>query len=182
MKIFTGEEVMKTNIIKLLLCLLSFTVVLGISVAEVYATSIVFRSPIVLGALDKRSIQKIMRSHEGEIRHCYEMALIDDKTLTGKMSVRFVILSNNGLVEEVEIAESTLGNPEVEQCVVDHIGKWKFYSIFTNGREIKFQVEYTYDFVSNYKPPTIMDHIRLILNEDDMEIEYLEELPAQSED
>ena len=43
-------------------------------------------------------------------------------------------------------------------------------------------VTYTYNFVSDYKPPTFLERIKLILNEDDMKIEYFDVQPATQED
>ena len=45
----------------------------------------------------------------------------------------------------------------------------------------RFVVEYPYDFVSDYKPPTVLEHIQLIFNEDDMKIEYFDVPPSQEE-
>ncbi len=106
----------------------------------------------------------------------YEMALLKDKTLSGKVTTMFTILSN-GVVEKAEITESTLNNAEIEQCVVDQIETWEFYSIKTRGDGEKTIVEYPYVFVSNYKPPTILEHVRVILNEDDM---IIEDMPTES--
>ena len=168
---------MNNNILKVILGLLSFVIAFSYSIPEVSALSI-------SGRIDKRLYQKIIRLHENEIRHCYETELMKDKTLQGKVVTVFVILPN-GYVEKAEIKESTLNNKEVEQCVVEHIKTWIFpttyYRAYDELHHIKTEVEYPYEFVSNYKPPTILEHVRVIMNEDDMKVEYFD-IPPSPED
>ena len=52
-----------------------------------------------------------------------------------------------------------------------------FYRNETDNIEedkIKDSLFKSYTFVSNYKQPTILEHVRLIMNEDDMRMEYYE--------
>ena len=160
---------MKNYIIKSIACLLSFGIAFGIALPKSSALSRI----IVIGSLDKRMVQKVVRLHENEIRHCYELALQKDKTLQGMVKTKFTIL-DNGAVEKAWIEESTLNNPEVEQCIVDKIDNWEFYGVNSYNTKTKTIVEYPYIFVSNYKPPTILEHVKLIMNEDDMRMEYYE--------
>ncbi|MBQ9395274.1 MAG: hypothetical protein IJU23_07125, partial [Proteobacteria bacterium] len=69
---------MRNNILKSILCLLSFCIAFGIALPKASACYI-----YVTGWLDKRMVQKVVRLHENEIRHCYETALQKDKTLQG---------------------------------------------------------------------------------------------------
>ncbi len=166
------KKSMKKQATRTILCFLAFGLVSGISVPKVSALTIA-------GSIDKRQIQRVIRLHENEIRHCYNVALLKDKKLTGKVTTTFLI-NPDGTVDKALIAESTLNNPEVEQCIVDRIEKWVFYKIRTNW-DNKMIVTYTYYFVSDYKPPTFLEHIKLILNEDDMKIEYFDVQPAPQE-
>ena len=169
------KKSMKKQATRTILCFLAFGLLLSISVPKVSALTIA-------GCIDKRQFQRVIRLHENEIRHCYNVALLKDKKLTGRVKTMFLV-NPDGIVEKALIAESTLNNPEVEQCIVDHIEKWVFYkyenSRYCNNKTI---VTYTYNFVSNYKPPTFLEHIKLILNEDDMKIEYFDVQPAPQED
>ena len=166
------KKSMKKQATRTILFFLAFGLVSGISVPKVSALTIA-------GSIDKRQIQRVIRLHENEIRHCYNVALLKDKKLTGKVTTTFLI-NPDGTVDKALIAESTLNNPEVEQCIVDRIEKWVFYKIRTNW-DNKMIVTYTYNFVSDYKPPTFLEHIKLILNEDDMKIEYFDVQPAPQE-
>ena len=166
------KKSMKKQATRTILFFLAFGLVSGISVPKVSALTIA-------GSIDKRQIQRVIRLHENEIRHCYNVALLKDKKLTGKVTTTFLI-NPDGTVDKALIAESTLNNPEVERCIVDRIEKWVFYKIRTNW-DNKMIVTYTYNFVSDYKPPTFPEHIKLILNEDDMKIEYFDVQPAPQE-
>ena len=177
------EATMKKMITKAIHCLLLFWIMLGVTVSNATATIIPTIIPRIVGYLDKRMVQRIVRLHENEIRYCYETALRKDKTLQGMMVTTFVIL-RDGSVEKALIKESTINNHEVEQCVIDHIEEWKFYAVSTNNSaisDIETIVEYPFVFVSNYKPPTILEHIRLILDPDDMKVEYYD-TPLSPED
>ena len=160
---------MKKIIINTLLCILSFGMLLAGPVSNVSALSL-------SGRIDKRLIQKVVRAHENEIRHCYDMALLKDKKLTGRIMTQFVILPD-GKVERAAIveSESTLNNPEVEKCIIEHIEQWVFYS---NDGYSKLLVNYPFEFLSDYKPPVNLEHTRVILNEDDMIVEYFDVPPS----
>ena len=165
---------MKRNAItRLILCFLSFAILSGVSISKGYALSYLDRC----GYLSMRIIHKIIKQHEGEIRYCYEKALLKDKTLTGKVTTIFVI--KDGKVLQTFIKESTLKNREVEQCMKEHIQSWTFPRARSSCSF--YQVEYPYEFVSNYKPPTVLEHLRVILNEDDMIITYIDEPHSQQD-
>ncbi len=165
---------MRHNILKSILCLFSFGIAFGFSMPDASALTI-------SGSVDKRIYRKIIRLHENEIRHCYETELQKDKSLHGNVVTVFIVRPN-GHVEKALIKESTLNNKEVEQCVVEHIKTWLFPTsnnrAYEEAHNIKTQVEYPYEFVSNYKPPTILEHISVILNEEDMKIEYYDVPPS----
>ena len=166
---------MKNHIIRTILCILSFCIAFGIPQSEAMALSFIFKPPIIVGSLNKRLVQHIVRLHQKEIRHCYEVSLLKDKTLNGSVTTQFIILPD-GSVESARVIDSTLNNPELEQCMIDHIKNWKFYAI-PNFDGITV-VNYPFTFVSNYKQPKVLEHTTIILNADEMKIEYYEAEPA----
>ena len=168
---------MNLKILKIILCILSIGFTFGIYIPK----ALTCESFFITGYLDKRVVQKNVRKHEPEIRHCYETALLKNKTLEGNIMTSFTILAN-GSVEKAKITHSTLNNPELEQCIIDRIENWQFPSVNTDGDDSKTLVEYPFVFVSNYKPPKILEHIRVILNEDDMIIEDVEMPPSTPAD
>ena len=68
--------------------------------------------PIVAGGLSKEIIRRVIRRHRKEYRYCYERELQTKRDLNGKIKVKFVI-SGQGKVIAAQIAESTMGNPNV---------------------------------------------------------------------
>ncbi len=72
--------------------------------------------PIILGALDKSLIDRVVKSHLAQIRYCYQRELAKNPKLFGKIVVKFVI-SKDGSVSSATTKSSTMKNPIVEQCV-----------------------------------------------------------------
>ncbi len=79
---------------------------------------------IVLGALDKGLIDAVVKRNSSQIRYCYQRELTKDPTLSGKVTVKFVI-AKDGAVSSAVTKVSTLDNRAVESCI--------------NGRFMRFQ-------------------------------------------
>jgi len=75
--------------------------------------------------LPRDLVAKVIRAHFNEIKYCYERELQHAPELAGKVSVQFVI-GGTGEVLEAQIAESTLSNSAVEQCMLDRVKRWRF--------------------------------------------------------
>lgn len=75
--------------------------------------------------LDKALIRRYIREHTSQIRYCYERVLQNTPGLHGKVGVEFVI-GSQGRVTKAKIGESTLGNVQVEQCIVGKVAGWRF--------------------------------------------------------
>lgn len=74
-------------------------------------------TPTVSGRLPPQVIQRIVRQNHGRFRLCYEKGLGSNPSLSGRVSVRFVI-GRNGAVSNVANAGATLASSEVVNCVV----------------------------------------------------------------
>lgn len=96
------------------------------------------------GGLDKAVIARVVRSHLGQIKHCYERQLLVDPNLFGKVVARWVI-DPNGRVDMSSVKKSTMGNRNVENCVVSKIKGWKFPKPKGGGKVI---VSYPFLFKS----------------------------------
>lgn len=81
--------------------------------------------PIVLGALDKSIIDRIVKQSLPQIRYCYEKELSKNPNLKGKLVIKFTI-SKDGSVAEASPKSSTLGNPIVENCVAQRFLRMRF--------------------------------------------------------
>jgi hypothetical protein len=69
------------------------------------------------GHLEPSVIQAAVRESYGEVRRCYELGLAKDKTLTGRVIVRFVITPDGKVIDAVD-ADSELRDPDVVTCIV----------------------------------------------------------------
>jgi TonB family protein len=94
----------------------------GKKVSDIGITS---SEPEVMGSLDKDLIRQVIRSHRDQIRYCYETQLARFPKLAGKVAVKFVI-SAAGTVASSTVAQSTVGNQELEVCVAGRVRTWVF--------------------------------------------------------
>jgi outer membrane biosynthesis protein TonB len=81
--------------------------------------------PIILGALDKSIIDRIVKQNLPQIRYCYQKELNKNPKLFGKLVVKFVI-AKDGSVSSASTKASTLKNPIVEQCVNARFRRMRF--------------------------------------------------------
>ena len=79
------------------------------------------------GGLSKEAIQRVVRLHHNNIKHCYERALRSSPDLNGRVTVSFTV-APQGYVQGVSIAADTLGEGSVAQCIEGVIGRLSFPS------------------------------------------------------
>ena len=79
----------------------------------------------VVGGLDKDVIMKVIKRHQNEIKFCYEQELQKNPQLGGKVAVAWTI-DPAGAVSDANVSESSIGNANVESCIVQRIRRWKF--------------------------------------------------------
>ena len=72
------------------------------------------------GALSHEVIRRVIRANINQVRACYEDALRLAPSLTGRVTVQFVI-GPDGRVTASAASESTLGNGRAERCVADAV-------------------------------------------------------------
>ncbi|NOZ85026.1 MAG: TonB family protein [Deltaproteobacteria bacterium] len=80
---------------------------------------------IIMGALDRSIIKRVIRSHRAQIKYCYDRELVRTKGLFGKIVVQFTI-QPSGRVSQASVAQTTMHNRNVENCVVTRIKTWRF--------------------------------------------------------
>jgi TonB family protein len=103
------------------------------------------------GPLDGRTIDRVVRRQEGDIRACYDIGLSRDAGLAGTMRLDFTI-EPSGATTAATVSESTLEHPQVEQCIVDIVSRWRFPS-----SDVKTDVGYPLAFAPEEDldaPPT----------------------------
>jgi hypothetical protein len=94
------------------------------------------------GSLDRKVIKDVIGEHHREVRGCYEVELVRQPDLAGRVLSQFTI-SNTGNVVDVVLRESTVGNPAIEECLRNHLLTWKFPKPHGGG---SVDVVYAFDF------------------------------------
>ncbi|HUP57463.1 MAG TPA: TonB family protein, partial [Bdellovibrionota bacterium] len=79
----------------------------------------------VAEGLTKDQVGAVIHRHMSEIRYCYEAAMIRSPDVEGKLAVKFVI-GGAGSVKTAGVAQSSLGDPKLDDCVMQRLTRWKF--------------------------------------------------------
>ncbi|MCA9524466.1 MAG: TonB family protein [Myxococcales bacterium] len=82
-------------------------------------------TPMTIGDLPKEVIRRIMRKNYNAFRYCYEQELTRKVNLKGKIALKFTI-DPTGRVISSGIAQSTMSNRNVEQCLVKAVRRIRF--------------------------------------------------------
>jgi hypothetical protein len=114
---------------------------LGLGKIKKKRQMISLETPVVMGALAKELIQKVINRNKAQIRYCYETELQRNQNLEGRIAMSWII-GGNGSVMKVSVRESTMGAPAVERCIAGKIKHWKFPQPSGGG-----QVQVNYPFV-----------------------------------
>ncbi len=81
--------------------------------------------PIILGALDKSVIDRVIKQHSAQIRYCYQKELNKDPELSGKVVIKFTIAAD-GTVSSAETNSTTMNNATVEDCICNRFLRFAF--------------------------------------------------------
>ena len=98
-------------------------------------------TPVVMGALPKEAIQKVIDQNKAQVRYCYEIELQRNQNLEGRIMMTWVIAAT-GSVAKVKVHDSTMKHPGVERCIAAKIKTWQFPAPSGGGI-----VEVNYPFV-----------------------------------
>jgi Ca-activated chloride channel homolog len=83
----------------------------------------------VKGSLERVVIQRIVRAHINEVRHCYNQGLALDPSLTGRVLIEFAIGALGKVAVSVvasnDLAEGKAG-AQVGQCMAAAVKRWTF--------------------------------------------------------
>ena len=79
----------------------------------------------VKGSLSKEAIRRVIHRNLPQVRFCYEQGLNARPDMAGRIAIQFMI-SPSGVVQHSAVAQSTLGNPRVDQCVAAAVRRWTF--------------------------------------------------------
>jgi len=91
--------------------------------------------PMILGAMTRRDIDKVMAKFRLAFKHCHEQEAVKDPSLVGRILVKFVIAAD-GSVSSAEVIATTLDNEAVETCVSNRILRILFPEVPGGGNVI----------------------------------------------
>ena len=80
-----------------------------------------------VGVVDSDDVEATIQDHFDEVRGCYARAGKAQKYAGGKVLLRFLI-AGDGAAQDVWVLESSLGNYDVERCLVEVGRKIRFHA------------------------------------------------------
>lgn len=80
---------------------------------------------VTKGCLSQEVVGRVIQRHHSQVRYCYEKELQRNPNLAGKVTTSFVI-GPSGDVMTARIADSTMGDAQVESCITRVIQRMKF--------------------------------------------------------
>jgi TonB family protein len=80
-----------------------------------------------IGVLDTDDVEATLQEHFDDVRSCYGRAGKAQRYAGGRVLLRFLV-SGNGTAQDVWVLESTLGNYDVERCLVEVGRKIRFHA------------------------------------------------------
>jgi hypothetical protein len=86
----------------------------------------------VTGELDKATVRRVIQSHIGQIKWCYQKELQKNPDLGGKVVLSFLIAANGSTVNP-SVSVNTMATPEVGTCIAQKATRWKFPSPRNGG-------------------------------------------------
>jgi len=88
--------------------------------------------PTWIGNMDRSLIDAVIKRNMNQIRYCYQQQLTREHSLSGKVTVKFVI-ANDGSVSKAETKQTTMNNAAVESCINQRFMKFQFPQPKGNG-------------------------------------------------
>src|SRR5262249_58698292 len=97
-----------------------------------------------LGVLDTEDVEATLKDHFDDIRSCYQRAGKAQRYAGGRVMLRFIV-GGDGIAQDVLVVESSLGNYDVERCLVE-VGRRIAFHAPTGHKATTF--EYPVEFRS----------------------------------
>jgi hypothetical protein len=80
---------------------------------------------ITKGCLSQQAVSRVINRAQSQAKYCYEKELTRNPTLAGKITTSFVI-GASGDVNHIEITNSTMDSPDVEECLKRVVERLRF--------------------------------------------------------
>ncbi len=87
--------------------------------------------------LPKEMLKRVIMSRKEAYQSCYEQQLQLKKDLNGKISILIMVSGSQGNVLMAKLADSSMNNPAVENCIIDNIKTLRF-PLPENGKNFRF--------------------------------------------
>ncbi len=94
------------------------------------------------GTLDAGAVRRVVGQSLGGIKACYERSLRRNRSLQGRVTINFTI-GEGGRVTRAQATGSTLGAPEVGQCIATRFRSLRFPS--PTGGPVTFQYPFIFE-------------------------------------
>jgi len=88
-------------------------------------------NPAVVGAMGQADADAALQPHKGQLEQCYLQGLATNPTLNGRVLAKIGV-GPQGEILEHSIGASALGSPEVEACIDQVLGKFRFKPLGPN--------------------------------------------------
>ena len=99
---------------------------------------------VVIGSIDRDAIDAAIRAHRDEFRYCYEREVnAGHPNLAGKIVSAFVI-GGSGRATQMSVSSSSMGSPNVENCVLATIGRIKEFPKPAGGVPVTIKYPFAY--------------------------------------
>ncbi len=98
-----------------------------------------------VGVMDTDDVEATIQEHFDDVRGCYARAGKAQKYAEGKVLLRFLV-AGDGQAQDVWVLETTLGNYDVERCLVE-VGRHIHFNAPTGNKPTTF--EYPVEFRSS---------------------------------
>jgi TonB family protein len=80
---------------------------------------------VTKGCLTDEEVRRVLSRAHSQARYCYEKELQRNPNLNGKITTQFII-GPTGSIQTLTISQSTMGNENVEQCLMRVIKRLRF--------------------------------------------------------
>tara|TARA_B100000749_G_scaffold280223_1_gene275436 strand:+ start:140173 stop:141462 length:1290 start_codon:yes stop_codon:yes gene_type:complete len=105
-----------------------------------------YTEALVQGGLDRSLVDAVIRRNKGKFTYCYEKGLQSKPTLSGRVSLHFII-SPSGRVSTAQVKSSSLNYKSVENCMISQMKTLKFPKPVGN---LKVKVTYPFQLQKGY--------------------------------
>ena len=79
---------------------------------------------MICGPIHLERILQVVRGYSGQIQSCVDISAKTHPDLYGRVAIAWTV--EGGVVHDPEIVDSTVRDPELEQCMVRAVGRMHF--------------------------------------------------------